>query len=180
MPPRPRSSTALADSAVDYVDRLIGLWEQAQPSRPVFRAQEALLRLVRVGGHLRREMDELAAAEGLLAAQAQALVTLRLYDPRPVTPKEVSEATTLTSGAVTPLLDKLERKRLLVRRADPTDRRGTWLVLTERGRSAADRIITARIERNQQRLQALTPAERATLAELLRKLESPAGPAARA
>lgn len=154
----------------DFVDRLIAQWEQAVPPRAQFRQQEALLRLVRLGGHLRREMDEVAAAEDLVAGQAQALVTLRFHDPEPTTPKEVMAATTLTSGAVTAVLDKLEVRRLLERHEDPDDRRGTLLRLTKAGREVADRMITARIARNDRWLAPLSAAERRTLSDLLRKM----------
>lgn len=152
------------------MDRLITQWEQATPPRPQFRSQEALLRLVRLGGHLRREMEEVAAAEGLVFGQAQSLVTLRFYEPEATTPTEVMAATTLTSGAVTAVLDKLEGRRLLERHADPDDRRGTLLRLTESGRATADRIIVARLARNERWLAPLSTAERRTLSELLRKM----------
>lgn len=154
----------------DFVDRLITQWEKAVPPREQFRQQEALLRLVRMGGHLRREMDEVAAAEDLVAGQAQALVTLRFHDPEPSTPKEVMAATTLTSGAVTAVLDKLEGRKLLERLEDPDDRRGTLLRLTNAGREVADRMITARLASNERWLAPLSAAERQTLSELLRKM----------
>jgi DNA-binding MarR family transcriptional regulator len=154
----------------DFVDRLITRWEQGSPPRVQFRQQEALLRLVRMGGHLRREMEEIAESEGLVAGQAQALVTVRWYDPEPTIPKEVMSATTLTSGAVTAVIDRLEDRKLLKRHADPDDRRGTLLRLTESGRAAADRIIAARLARNDRWLSALDESERATLTHLLRKM----------
>lgn len=165
----PNRSSA-AEPAPDYVDRLIARWEKAKPARAQFRAQESLLRLVRVAGRLRHEMDEIAEAHGLLTGQAQALVTLRWYDPDPATPKDVIAATTLTSGAVTAVLDKLEEKKLLARHADPADRRGTWLRLTDRGRALADTIITDRLARNERWLAPLTATERTILTALLRKL----------
>lgn len=154
----------------DFVDRLITRWEQGSPPREQFRQQEALLRLVRMGGHLRREMDEIAESEGLVAGQAQALVTVRWYDPEPTIPKEVMSATTLSSGAVTAVIDRLEARKLLQRHADPDDRRGTLLRLTDAGRATADRIIAARLARNERWLSALDAEERTTLTRLLRKM----------
>src|SRR5512143_2283073 len=46
------------------------------------------------------------------------------------TPSEISRYTGLTSGATTALLDRLERARLIERRPNPDDRRGTLIVLT--------------------------------------------------
>jgi len=157
-------------SEPDFVERLIAQWESATPPRAQFRQQEALLRLVRLGGHLRREMDDIAAAEGLVFGQAQSLVTLRFHDPAPTTPTAVMAATTLTSGAVTAVLDRLQERKLLKRLADPRDRRGTLLRLTDAGRETADRIIAARLARNDRWLAPLSAAERRTLSTLLRKM----------
>jgi len=149
---------------------MIAQWDRASPPRTQFREQEAILRLMRMGGILRRELDEIAATVGLVAGPAQALVTLRWYEPEPTTPKQVMAATSLTSGAVTAVLDKLEGRELLRRDGDPTDRRGTLLRLTERGRQVADRIIADQLDRNDQWLEVLSIPERALLSGLLRKL----------
>ncbi len=154
----------------DFVDRMIAQWDRASPPRTQFREQEAILRLMRMGGILRRELDEIAATAGLVAGPAQALVTLRWYEPEPTTPKQVMAATSLTSGAVTAVLDKLEGRELLRRDGDPADRRGTLLRLTERGRQVADRIIADQLDRNDQWLEVLSAPERTTLSGLLRKL----------
>jgi len=156
--------------APDFVDRMIDQWDRASPPRTQFRQQEAILRLMRMGGILRRELDEIAAAEGLVTGPAQALVTLRWYEPDPTTPKQVMAATSLTSGAVTAVLDKLESRELLRREGDPADRRGTLLRLTERGRQVADRIIADQLDRNEQWLEVLSAPEREVLSGVLRKL----------
>lgn len=156
--------------APDFVDRMIAQWERAAPARTEFRQQESILRLMRMGGILRRELDEIAAAAGLVAGSAQALVTLRWYDPEPTTPKQVMAATNLTSGAVTAVLDKLEVRELLRREGDPADRRGTLLRLSAPGRQVADRIIADQLDRNERWLEALSVSERAVLSGLLKKL----------
>lgn len=156
--------------APDFVDRMIAQWDRASPPRTQFRQQEAILRLMRMGGILRRELDEIAAAEGLVTGPAQALVTLRWYDPQPTSPKQVMAATNLTSGAVTAVLDKLEGRELVRREGDPADRRGTLLRLSERGRQVADRIIADQLDRNEQWLAVLSIPERSVLSGLLRKL----------
>jgi DNA-binding MarR family transcriptional regulator len=67
------------------------------------------------------------------------------------TPSELSRYTGLTSGATTAMLDRLEKARLIERRPNPQDRRGTLIVLTDErtkelnsvfspGRDAIDRL----------------------------------------
>ncbi len=46
------------------------------------------------------------------------------------TPSELAHYTGLTSGATTAMLDRLEKARLIERRPNPQDRRGTLIVLT--------------------------------------------------
>jgi DNA-binding MarR family transcriptional regulator len=50
---------------------------------------------------------------------------------RLATPSEISRYTGLTSGATTAMLDRLERSRLVQRRPNPRDRRGTYIALTK-------------------------------------------------
>ncbi len=45
-------------------------------------------------------------------------------------PSELSRYTGLTSGATTAMLDRLEKARLIERRPNPQDRRGTLIALT--------------------------------------------------
>jgi DNA-binding MarR family transcriptional regulator len=49
---------------------------------------------------------------------------LNLLETGPATPGRISSALELTSGAVTALVDRLERKGLVERSRDPDDRRG--------------------------------------------------------
>ena len=46
-------------------------------------------------------------------------------------PSELARYTGLTSGATTAMLDRLEKARLIERRPNPQDRRGTLIVLTD-------------------------------------------------
>ena len=47
------------------------------------------------------------------------------------TPSELSRHTSLTSGATTAMLDRLEKAGFIVRRPNPDDRRGTLIVPTK-------------------------------------------------
>ena len=61
------------------------------------------------------------------------------------TPSEISRYTGLTSGATTAMLDRLEHARLIERRPNPDDRRGTLIVLTnERTEEIGSMFASAR------------------------------------
>jgi DNA-binding MarR family transcriptional regulator len=83
---------------------------------------------------------------------------------------ELARATSLSSGAMTNRIDKLEEKKLVRRKRDPTDRRGVIVVLTARGVRMIDEAIRLRLEAADKGIGGLTGKERATLASLLRKV----------
>ncbi len=58
------------------------------------------------------------------------------------TPSELARYTGLTSGATTAMLDRLEKARLIERRPNPNDRRGTWIVLTRERNQEMDALFT--------------------------------------
>jgi DNA-binding MarR family transcriptional regulator len=60
-----------------------------------------------------------------------------LFHKRISSPSEMARHTGLSSGATTAMLDRLERARLIKRRPNPDDRRGTLVVLN---RAGADKI----------------------------------------
>jgi DNA-binding MarR family transcriptional regulator len=54
-----------------------------------------------------------------------------------LTPGEIALQTGLTSGAVTAMLDRLERERLVRRSPDPSDRRRVLVQMTDKARQLA-------------------------------------------
>jgi DNA-binding MarR family transcriptional regulator len=90
--------------------------------------------------------------------------------PFELTPTELMHATMLSSGGVTKRLDRLEAAGLVGRRPDPSDRRGTLVRLTRRGKAAIDAAIVSHVANEDRLLDVLTMAERATLDRVLRKL----------
>ena len=77
----------------------------------------------------------------------------------------------LTSSGTTKRLDKLEAAGLIAREPDPNDRRGTLIALTAEGRELIDRLTPAHLDNERRLLGALSEAEQARLADLLRKLQ---------
>jgi DNA-binding MarR family transcriptional regulator len=71
---------------------------------------------------------------------------------------------------MTKRLDRMEAAKLIERRPDPHDRRGTLVRLTRRGRSVIDRAVETHLGNEERLLGALTAAERRTLNGLLKQL----------
>jgi len=76
----------------------------------------------------------------------------------------------LSSAGVTSRIDRLERRGLVRRLADPDDRRGVIIELTDEGRDVVDEAVAAVTISDRQLLERLDPNELEQLEGLLRKL----------
>lgn len=108
--------------------------------------------------------------EGVTVAE---WVVLRvLFDaPAPgMAPSVLAAAMGMTRGAISRLADRLVEKELLARAPDPVDRRAQILALTPTGAALVPRLAALADENDAAFFGILEPAERASLAHLLRKL----------
>jgi DNA-binding MarR family transcriptional regulator len=95
----------------------------------------------RVTHRLLALVDAELADLGLSPAETNVLACLSASEPPTI--RQVSRATAQPPSTLTGLLDRLERRGLVERRANPRDRRSTLVVLTAGGRSAARRVSRA-------------------------------------
>jgi len=160
----------------DYIDAAVAEWD-AQRIGKSMGGVALIMRIMRIGGILERELATLCARYNLKPGQFQALTALRRVYPRTLTPSELNHGTLLTSGAMTPLIDRLEEKGLVRRLADPDDRRGVRVELTRAGKKLIDEAFDARIERLAELVAQLGEGEvvksAATLRKILLLLEGP-------
>ena len=97
------------------------------------------------------------------------VVLRQLYD-QPAAPSRLAEASGLTRGAISKLVDRLLEKGLLTRVAAAGDRRYQEVQLTAAGRALVPELAALADANDAACFEALTAEERATLAALLRKL----------
>ncbi|MND00147.1 Transcriptional regulator SlyA [compost metagenome] len=71
---------------------------------------------------------------------------------------------------MTPVLDQLEGRGLIVRQIDGEDRRARRITITEKGRSTVNRALDQQTARHRAINAALSPEEREALSAMLRKL----------
>ncbi len=90
---------------------------------------------------------------------------------RPLCPHELGEELLVSRGAVTQLLDLLEKHGRIRRRRHPSDRRMLLVELTSKGRRLLRRAQPEVAEVTRRTLAGLTPPEQERLVELLGKLE---------
>jgi MarR family transcriptional regulator, 2-MHQ and catechol-resistance regulon repressor len=83
---------------------------------------------------------------------------------------EIGRRIQLTSGSITTAVDRMETRGLVIRRADPGDRRASVVELTPKGRALIVEVFRAHQATMDVAADALSRAERATLIRLLKKL----------
>lgn len=84
--------------------------------------------------------------------------------------KDIGENTLITKTTLTGVVDRLEKKGLVERRACPEDRRCIRAILTERGDALFRQVFPEHVDRLRERLCALDEAERKQLLEALAKV----------
>ncbi|MBV1852844.1 MarR family winged helix-turn-helix transcriptional regulator [Catellatospora tritici] len=85
---------------------------------------------------------------------------------------ELAEQLRIAPRSVTEVVDDLEARGLVERRADPADRRATLVALTESGSEVVAAIGTARRAEADRFFSALSPADRAHLTRILKQLSA--------
>jgi DNA-binding MarR family transcriptional regulator len=83
---------------------------------------------------------------------------------------ELSDLLRIAPRSATEVVDALESRGLVQRRPDPGDRRATLVEVTGRGTEVLDAIRAARGTETERAFGQLSPADRAHLARILRKL----------
>jgi DNA-binding MarR family transcriptional regulator len=110
------------------------------------------------------------SSEELLGMRLRQFVTLSyLRDRGPVPQQQMCDMLTIDANNLVLLLNELEDAGHVRRWRDPGDRRRHIVELTARGVAALERAERAQETIEDEVLAALTPAERSTLRELLRR-----------
>jgi DNA-binding MarR family transcriptional regulator len=134
--------------------------------------QEAIMvRLTILGRHLAQSRRTALAGGGLQHWQFKVLLALRRGGPPyQASPSELAERIGLTRGALSARLRPLEQAGLITRSGEAGDRRRVRVQLTAAGDAAFERHTGTESRGEAALLATLTPADRETLADLLRKV----------
>ncbi|MFC0270545.1 MarR family winged helix-turn-helix transcriptional regulator [Metabacillus herbersteinensis] len=76
----------------------------------------------------------------------------------------------LASGSITYVVDKLEKKELLIRKACPKDRRVTYAQITDKGRKLIEDIFPSHRERIDEIIGVLSDEEKLLVTDLVKKV----------
>jgi DNA-binding MarR family transcriptional regulator len=163
----------LAGRVTDEVDELVEEWHAQRPDLDVTPLQ-VLSRIWRLARHLDRARATAFAVHGLETWEFDVLSSLRRQGPPyQLSPGNLLRATMVTSGTMTNRIDRLEASGLVRRSADPQDKRGVLVSLTEDGLARVDLALSALLSSEQALLAGLTEQQREDLACMLRTLLAP-------
>lgn len=157
----------------DAIDELRAQWRRERPDLDLAHLDAMALvgRIKRADQLLSKGMKRVFVEYGLEFAEFDVLATLRRVGaPHELTAGGLLKTAMVTSGAITNRLDKLERKGLIARHPDPTDRRAIRVRLTEAGLDLVDRAVVDHITNEERMLAALSPDDRQALDGALRRL----------
>ena len=160
----------MPESAPDHMDLILAQWRRERPELDV-AALGLLGRLFRSAHLADAELSGGIARHGLRPGWFDLLAALRRAGaPYELNPSELMRSTMLSSGGMTKRLDRLADAGLVERRPDPSDRRGTLVGLTRKGRQTVDEALVTHLANEERLLAPLSRTERHTLDDLLRKL----------
>jgi DNA-binding MarR family transcriptional regulator len=127
--------------------------------------------LLRVARELRRAADRQLEPLGLTMQQAELLMGAGAHGA--TSPGQLTSLLLTDEAGVSRLVDRLERKRLVRRRANDRDRRSRTLALTPAGRALVSTILRSRARANRSLRVGISDAELVQLGStLLRLLEN--------
>jgi MarR family transcriptional regulator, organic hydroperoxide resistance regulator len=125
--------------------------------------------LHKAASRTRAELDRLAAEAGLNDVRDW-MVLASLSDGPQCTQLELSRLLGLDKTTLMAMLDRLEQRELIVRTADPADRRVRIPRITVKGRKMQARFAVARDAAEAKLLDGIEPDQRALLVTLLTRI----------
>jgi len=128
----------------------------------------ALRQLVRCTQAFERYSGAHVRQMGLTESQFDVIATLG--NTEGMTCKELSERTLITKGTLTGVLDRMESRGLVTRRADDTDARRTHIALTRKGTLLFEEVFPAHLKHLQRAFGRLSESELNHLTEGLTSL----------
>lgn len=158
------------------LDSILTQWRRARPD--IDPGPMAVCGAVwRAGERLRQGVGANLAGADLDFAGFDVLMTLRRQGERggSLTPSELARDMMLSTSAMTNRLDRLERRGLIARQADPADRRSLRIVLTAAGFALIERLVVSHVAAEERLLAGLDLAEREQLKALLAKVATGEG-----
>jgi DNA-binding MarR family transcriptional regulator len=165
-----RDSSVKRDVPTDAVDAIVEQWRRERPDLDP-SAKEITGRIVRLAGLFQQTFSKAFEPLGITDGEFGVLSALRRAGaPFELTPTDLARHRMMTSGGMTAVIDRVERKGLATRVPNPADRRGSLVRLTDEGRRVVDAAMAIHADVEHRLVAALEPKDRERLPSLLRTL----------
>jgi DNA-binding MarR family transcriptional regulator len=154
----------------DPIDEILEQWFDERPELDT-ASLGVVLRVMNLYKSFHRQATRALEELDLELFEYDVLSALRRQgSPFALTATRLARETGMSSGAMTNRVDRLEKRKLVVRLPDKSDRRGVIVSLTKIGRKLIDKAILLRLDVADEGLIGITKKERRQLASLLRKV----------
>jgi DNA-binding MarR family transcriptional regulator len=154
----------------DEVDDIVAGWNSVRPDLELAPLQ-LLSRVLRLSQLLEDRRQQAFAEHGLVGHEFDVLAALRRSgEGVELTPGQLIEMTHVTSGTMTNRLDRLLARKLVTRRAHPSDGRQSLVRLSAAGRRRVDGALEAILGFEAELVDALSPRDLAVTIRSLRLL----------
>ena len=161
------ASEVTTSSERDRVDRVIDAWRRERPDIDV-SSIAVLTRALLIGRHLQKARDRALHELGTDTPTLEVLATLRRAGaPYRLRTSEIEAATSVTAGAISQRLDRLEARGFVRRRRDEADKRVIHVSMTKQGRKLIDDVVARLMAREERLLAPFDERDRQTLERLL-------------
>ncbi|MDI9918879.1 MarR family transcriptional regulator [Rhodococcus sp. IEGM 1379] len=131
-------------SELSLRERTCMLWDSINPDLDT-SAMEIVAQLKRITGLLELAVEPIYADAELSVAEVELLVPLR-YAEEQVTAIRLAELLSMSRAGVSKALAKLEKRDLIARVQNPSDRRSALILMTESGKAAIDQIFPRELD----------------------------------
>ena len=154
----------------DIIDSLISEWKDERPELDT-SAMEVVGRILNLSKILEKRASKSLSVYNIHYTDLDVLATIRRSGiPYKLTPSQLMKSVLITSGAMTALLNRLTKLKLIYRSPDPKDGRIKLAGLTPKGIELIDKAIETRFIEASNSIKALNKTENKTLSILLKKL----------
>lgn len=154
----------------DKVDTFMEQWKEELPELGT-ESMAVIGRLNRVAKHIEKRLGKNFSQYNLNSGEFDVLASLRRSgkDYR-LKPTDLYQSLMITSGAMTNRIDTLEKKELVRRTHDDSDRRTIYVELTKKGFDLITKVVITHTETENTIFNDLSKKETVLLNDLLKKL----------
>ncbi|MEE9361606.1 MAG: MarR family transcriptional regulator [Cellulophaga sp.] len=155
---------------IDLIDSLIIEWKEERPELNT-SAMEVVGRILKLSKILEKRASVALSNYNIYYTDLDVLATVRRSGrPYELTPSQLLKSVLITSGAMTALLNRLTKLKLIYRSPDPKDGRIKSVGLTPKGIKLIDKAIETRFIEARDSVKWLSKNENNDLSKLLKKL----------